>query len=102
MLAQFSITPVGKGESLGDAIAGVLRIVDSSGLAYKANAMGTVVEGDWDDVMGLIKRCHDEVMKSAPRLISCIQIDLRPGKPLDRLTEKLKSVEKRLDHPVKQ
>ncbi|MDP2689198.1 MAG: MTH1187 family thiamine-binding protein [Deltaproteobacteria bacterium] len=102
MLAEFSIIPVGKDESMGDTIAEVLRLVDSSGLPYKANAMGTIVEGGWDDVMGLIKKCHEEVMKSAPRLVSSIQIDLRPSKPLDRLTEKLKSVEKRLGKPVKQ
>ncbi len=102
MLAEFSIIPVGKDESMGDTIAEVLRLVDSSGLPYKANAMGTIVEGGWDDVMGLIKKCHEEVMKSAPRLVSSIQIDLRPSKPLDRLTEKLKSVEKRLGRPVKQ
>lgn len=100
MLAEFSITPVGKGESLGDVIADVLRLVDSSGLPYKANAMGTVVEGEWDDVMGLIKKCHEKVMESAPRLTSSIHIDLRPSKPLDRITEKLKSVEKRLGKEV--
>ncbi len=102
MLAQFSIVPIGKGESLGDTIAAVLKVVDASGLPYRANSMGTVVEGGWDDVMGLIKKCHDEVMKTAPRLVSTIQIDLRPSRPDDRLTEKLKSVEKRLGRAVKQ
>lgn len=101
MLVEFSIIPVGKGESVGDSIAGVLKLVDSSGLPYKANAMGTVIEGGWDECMGLIKKCHEEVMKASPRLYSNISIDLRPGKPLDRLTEKLKSVEQRLGKSVK-
>ncbi|MBI5493015.1 MAG: MTH1187 family thiamine-binding protein [Deltaproteobacteria bacterium] len=101
MLVEFSIIPVGSGESLGDAIASVLKIVDESGVPYRANAMGTVIEGGWDDCMGLIKKCHEEVMKKAPRLHASIQIDLRPGKPLDRLTEKLKSVEKRLGKKIK-
>lgn len=101
MLVEFNIIPVGKGESMGDAIAGVLKIVDESGIPYRANAMSTIIEGGWDDCMNLIKRCHEEVMKTAPRAVSSIQIDLRPSKPQDRLTEKLKSVEKRLGKEVK-
>ncbi len=96
MLVEFSIVPIGTGESIGDAVAGVVRLVDKSGLPYTVNAMGTVVEGGWDEVMALIKKCHEEVMKNAPRVVSSISIDLRPGKPQDRLVEKLKSVEKRL------
>lgn len=101
MLVEFSIVPVGAGESIGDAIAAVLKIVDASGVPYRANSMGTVIEGSWDECMGLIKKCHEEVMKKAPRLYSNISIDLRPGKPQDRLTEKLKAVEKRLGKKIK-
>lgn len=101
MLVEFNIVPVGVGESMGDVIAGVLKVVDSSGLPYRAHSMGTVVEGSWEECMGLIKKCHDEVMKTAPRLFSSINIDLRPSKPLDRLNEKLKSVEKRLGRSLK-
>ena len=86
---------------MGEAIASVIRVVEESGLPYRANAMGTVVEGEWDTVMALIKRCHDEVMKKAMRVVSSISIDIRPGKPLDRLTEKLVSVEKRLGKKIK-
>lgn len=101
MLVEFSICPIGTGESLGDAIAGVIRIVDESGLPYRANPMGTVIEGGWDEVMGLLKKCHEEVIKTAPRVVSHISIDLRPKKPQDRLTEKLKSVERRLGKKIK-
>lgn len=101
MLAEFSIVPVGGGESIGDAIAGVLKVVDESGLPYKANPMGTVVEGEWDAVMALMKRCHEEALKSAPRLTSRISIDLRPKKPEGRLEGKLASVEERLGRKLK-
>lgn len=100
MLAEFSVVPVGMGESMGDQIAKVLKIVDESGLPYKANPMGTVVEGEWDAVMALIKRCHQEVLKGSPRIVTSISIDDRPGKP-NRITEKLKSVEKKLGKEVK-
>lgn len=101
MLVEFSIIPIGTGESMGDAIASVIKLVDDSGIPYKANSMGTVIEGNWDEVMGLIKKCHEEVMKKAPRVVSNISIDLRPGKPQDRLSEKLKAVEKRLGKKIK-
>jgi len=100
MLAEFSVVTVGKGEGMGDQIAKVLKIVDESGLPYKANPMGTVIEGDWDQVMGLIKRCHQEILKDSPRIVTSISIDDRPGKP-NRITEKLKSVERRLGREVK-
>lgn len=77
-----------------------MKIVDGSGLPYKANPMGTVIEGDWDEVMGVVKRCHEEVMSTVPRAYSMITIDDRPGKPGDRLTEKLRSVEKRLGKEI--
>ena len=101
MLAEFNIVPIGSGESMGDQIAAVLKIVDESGLPYRANAMSTVVEGGWDEITGLVKRCHEEVLKKAPRVVINIQLDVRPGKPKERITEKLKSVEKRLGKEVK-
>jgi uncharacterized protein (TIGR00106 family) len=101
MLVEFSIIPVGRGESIGDEIAKVLRIVDESGLKYKANPMGTVIEGEWDEVMGVIKKCHEELIRGLPRVYSMITVDDRPGKPGDRLTEKLLSVERRLGRDVR-
>ncbi|HYA31336.1 MAG TPA: MTH1187 family thiamine-binding protein, partial [Thermodesulfovibrionales bacterium] len=64
MLAESSIVPVGLGSSIGDQLAEVLKIVDTSGLPYKINPMGTVVEGEWDDVLQLIKKCHGAVMNA--------------------------------------
>lgn len=100
MLVEFSIVPVGGGESIGDEIAKVLDIVDRSGLPYRANPMGTVVEGGWDEVMNLIKRCHEAVLRDGLRVFTSITIDDRPGKP-NRITEKLVSVERRLGREVR-
>ena len=95
MLAEFSIVPIGAGSSIGDRLAEVLKIVDASGLPYKANPMGTVVEGEWDEIMKLIKKCHAVVMKSGERALTTISIDDRKGKP-NRIDAKVKSVEKRI------
>jgi len=100
MLAQFTIVPLGVGESVSAAVAEVIRIIDESGLPYRTNPMGTVIEGEWDDVMALIRRCHDEALRGAARVLTSISIDDRPGKP-DRISEKIKSVEKRLGREIK-
>jgi uncharacterized protein (TIGR00106 family) len=95
MLAELSVVPVGNSESIGDQIAKVLSIVSDSGLPYKANPMGTVIEGDWDEVMAVVKKCHHEVLNDSPRVMTYVAIDHRPAKP-NRIDEKLKSVERRL------
>ncbi len=96
MLVEFSIVPVGTGNSsIGNQLAEVLNIVDRSGLPYKANPMGTVVEGNWDATFSLIKRCHTKIMKGADRAITTITIDDRKGKP-NRINKKVESIERRL------
>jgi uncharacterized protein (TIGR00106 family) len=100
MLVQFSIVPLGKGESVSEQISKVLKIVDDRGLPYKVTPMGTVVEGEWNEVMALIRTCHLELLKSIPRLITTITIDDRPEKP-DRITEKVRSVEKKLGRELR-
>ncbi len=95
MLVEFSIIPIGKGSGIGEDIAKVLKIVDNSGLPYKLNPMGTVVEGRWDEIMGLIKKCHNAVLKGGERVVTSISVDDRKGKS-NRIEEKVKSIEKRL------
>ncbi len=100
MLIEFSIVPIGAGSSIGDRLAEVLRIVDESGLPYKVNPMGTVVEGEWDELFRLVKKCHETLMKKEERVLTTIAVDDRKGKP-NRLEEKVKSVEKRLGKQLK-
>lgn len=95
MLFEFSIIPVGAGSSIGDELADVLRLVDSSGLPYKVNPMGTVVEGEWNDVMKLIRKCQQAVMKNCERSMLSISVDDRKDKP-NRIEEKVKSIERRI------
>ena len=95
MIAAFSITPLGAGDSVGGAVADAVRVVRESGLPNETNAMFTNVEGDWDDVMDVIKACVLEVAKAAPRVSVVIKVDYRPG-ATDALHAKVQSVEDRL------
>ncbi len=100
MLVEFSIVPLGKGASVGNDVAKVLKIVDNSGLPYKLNPMGTVVEGKWDDVMALIKKCHQAVLRGEERVVTSIKIDDRK-KHHNMIEEKVESVEMRLHKSLK-
>jgi uncharacterized protein (TIGR00106 family) len=100
VLVEFSVVPLGTGVSVSPLIARVLKIVSESGVSYKANPMGTVLEGDWDKVMGVVKKCHDAVMKDAERVLTSITIDDRKGREL-RIEKKLESVEQKLGMKLK-
>ena len=99
MLAAFSITPLGTGsagdDSVGSAVAEVVRLVRASGMPNETNAMFTNVEGDWDEVMGLLKACVARVAELAPRVSVVVKLDVRPGHD-GALTEKVASVERHL------
>jgi uncharacterized protein (TIGR00106 family) len=95
MIAAFSITPLGIGASVSEPVAEAVRLVRDSGLSNETNAMFTNVEGDWDDVMALIKACVMSVAEVAPRVSVVIKIDHRPGVS-DALRGKVDAVEERL------
>jgi uncharacterized protein (TIGR00106 family) len=95
MLAEFSVVPVGKGESVSQYVAECLKIVESSGLPYKINPMGTVLEGDYDEVMGVVNACHARVLEMCPRVLTTIRIDDRKG-ATGVIEKKIESVERLL------
>jgi uncharacterized protein (TIGR00106 family) len=95
MLCAFSITPLGVGESVSEQVAEVVRLVRESGLPNETNAMFTNVEGEWDEVMALVRACVMKVAESAPRVSVVIKIDHRPG-VTDGLQHKVEAVEARL------
>ena len=101
MLVEFTVSPHGQGESLSEHVAKVIDVVDSCGLPCMTHPMGTIVEGTWDEVMDVIKKCHHVLADQGIRTVTAIKIDDRPGKPMNRLTEKIKSVEAKLGRSIK-
>ncbi len=95
MIAAFSITPLGVGTSVSEPVAEAVRLVRASGLPNETNAMFTNVEGDWDEVMDLIKACVMTVAGSAPRVSVVIKIDHRAG-VTDGLHTKVDAIEQNL------
>src|SRR5437879_7629467 len=99
VLLEFSMSPLGRGESVGKYVARSLEIVDKSGVDYRLNPMGTVLEGDWDDVFGVVTQCFERMRKDCNRISCSIKVDYRKGEK-GRLSGKEMSVEKRQERKV--
>ena len=91
MLASFSIIPIGEGEELNELIAKAVSIIDKSGLPYKLGAMQTTIEGSQEEVLSVIMKCHNELLKESSRVLTHITIDDRNGAQ-DRLEGKVSDV----------
>jgi len=100
MLVEFSIVPVGRGESVSQYVAECVRLVEKSGLPYKLCPMGTVLEGDYDEVMGVVRQCHMRVMELCSRAITTIKIDDRKG-AVGTMDSKVRSVQEKLEEKIK-
>jgi uncharacterized protein (TIGR00106 family) len=100
LLLEFSMSPLGKGESVGKYVSRSLDIIDKSGVDYRLNPMGTVLEGEWDDVMDVVRQCYERMRKDCNRVSCTIKIDYRKGHK-GRLSGKTASVEKRLKRKLK-
>jgi uncharacterized protein (TIGR00106 family) len=95
VLAEFSIWPMDKGESVGAYVARAVDIVDRSGLPYKLGPLGTCVEGEWHEVMGVIEKCYEALAADCNRVTCTVKIDYRRGQK-GRLEGKVRSVEEKV------
>ncbi|MEH3088120.1 MAG: thiamine-binding protein [Microbacterium arborescens] len=82
MLVAFSVAPSGTGRSDGsvhDAVAAAVAVVRSSGLEHRTTSMFTEIEGEWDEVMGVVKRATEAVLPFGSRVSLVLKADIRPG-----------------------
>ena len=95
VLAELSIAPHGKGESVSAYVARAVRVLRESGLPCALNPMGTCIEGEWDEVMDAVSRCYRELEPDCGRIYLVLKVDCRKG-ATDRLHGKVQSVEDKL------
>jgi len=95
MIVAFSVTPLGVGPDVADYVADAVRVVRASGLPNRTDAMFTSVEGEWDEVMAVVKAAVDAVAARAPRVSMTLKADIRPG-VTDGLNVKMASLETHL------
>ncbi|AWB83837.1 MTH1187 family thiamine-binding protein [Corynebacterium liangguodongii] len=103
MIAAFSVAPTTTDNpraEMSAAVARAVRVVRESGLPNETTAMFTTIEGEWDEVMDVIKRATRAVEEVAPRVALVIKADIRPGHD-NMLTAKMESLNKHLgEHPA--
>ncbi len=95
VLLEFSMSPFGKGESLSPYVARSLDIIDQSGLPCQLTPMGTIIEGEWAEVMAVVTACFEAMSADCERISTQIKIDYRAG-PGGRIKAKVAAVEDRL------
>ena len=100
MLLELSVIPLGRGRSISADLADLMKIIDASGLDYRLTAAGTILEGTWDQVMDVAKKCHSEMLGKTERVITLMKVDdyaQRTG----RLPAAVASVEQKTGKPLK-
>jgi uncharacterized protein (TIGR00106 family) len=93
VIVEISFVPLGVGTSLSAYVAEAVRLIRESGLPHEFHSMGTNVEGEWDEVMGLVRRCQDRLFEmGAPRVTTSLKVSERRDKAY-HMEEKVASVE---------
>ena len=73
MLLELSVIPLGRGRSISADIVDLVRVIDASGLDYRLSAAGTIIEGGWDQLMDVARKCHTEMRKKTERVITVVR-----------------------------
>ncbi|MEQ8790452.1 MAG: MTH1187 family thiamine-binding protein [Pirellulaceae bacterium] len=94
------MSPLSKGESVSQYVTRSLEIIEKSGLDYRLHAMGTVVEGELDELLAVMKQCFEAMAADCDRITCTAKFDYRKGHR-GRLEAKVASVEQKLGHPLK-
>jgi uncharacterized protein (TIGR00106 family) len=95
VVLEFSMYPLDKGESLSSYVARSLDIIDKSGLDYELHAMGTLIEGEFDEVMDVVRDCYQAMSQDCERIACSIKLDYRKDRQ-GRLKSKIAAVEKKV------
>jgi len=100
MLFELSLFPLGKSHGMSKDVAEIIELIDKSGLPYQLTCMGTMLEGEWDEVIELIGRCRQVLLKEHDRIYMLLKADEQKGKT-GRLKGKVDSVEEKLGRRVR-
>lgn len=100
MLVELSLIPIGSDQHISDELAGALKIIDESGLAYELTPSSTCIEGTWDEVMPVVRRCHEQVRGHCAHVVTTIKIEDEAG-ATDKLLANVASLEEKIGHPLR-
>ncbi len=96
VIADLMVVPLGVGISVSPYVAACERILDEAGLKTQLHAYGTNIEGEWDDVLAAVKRCHEVIHEmGAPRVSSSLKLGTRTDR-MQSMDDKIRSVQDKL------
>lgn len=92
VIADLCVVPMGVGVSVSHYVAACEKVLKDAGLSHQLHAYGTNIEGEWDDVMQAVKRCHEVVHEmGAPRITSSMRFGTRTDRS-QSMRDKIDSV----------
>ena len=95
-IADLTVVPLGVGISLSKYVAACEKVLKEAGLETRLHAYGTNIEGEWDEVVAAVKRCHEVVHEmGAPRVSSVLKLGTRTDKE-QKMEDKVRSVEEKM------
>ena len=100
VLLEFAMNPPDRGQGLSAYVARILDVVDLSGVTYRLTPMGTILEGSYDDVMGVVRDCFRALEADCPRIGMNLKMDFRAGSE-SRLASKVEAVERQLGRKLR-
>lgn len=92
VILDLCVVPLGVGVSVSQYVVACEEIIQKAGLKSSLHAYGTNIEGEWDDVMAVVKKCHEKIHEmGAPRITTTIKLGTRVDRP-QTMEDKVKSV----------
>ncbi|HUA17527.1 MAG TPA: MTH1187 family thiamine-binding protein [Bryobacteraceae bacterium] len=98
-VSELTINPLGRGTHLSKDLAEIVKIVEASGLAFCLTPFGTCIEGDWDQVMDVVKRCRACAKSFSHHVMTSIQIE-DEDRAANKLEENVAAIERIAGHPL--
>ncbi|MDH2435775.1 hypothetical protein WH50_10390 [Pokkaliibacter plantistimulans] len=96
VIVDLCVIPLGVGVSVSEHVAACQQVLEQAGLAHQMHAYGTNIEGEWDEVMAAVKRCHEVVHRmGAPRISSTLRVGTRTDRQ-QSMADKIESVVQKL------
>jgi len=99
MLFELTLITTGGDGHLADELAEALAIIHDSHLPYQLTPSATCIEGSWDEVMPVIRQCHERLRTTSPHVFTSIRIEEHEGVE-EYLRRNLSSVSDRADRPI--
>lgn len=96
VMVDLCVVPMGVGVSVSEYVTACQREIQAADLSHQMHAYGTNIEGDWDEVFAVVKRCHEVVHEmGAPRITTSMRVGTRTDRE-QTISDKVQSVLEKL------